>query len=94
MILLSENIYLFTVILLFLISIICIYFFVNYKRLKTEESNRLRFILSEVEEEKKVAQQLHHVPQHVKAMQQKTQLKINSINVQLLDIKFTLDEIF
>ena len=88
------NIDVLIVILLFLVLIISIYFFVTYKYLKIEESDRLKFIYSEIETEKKISKQLKHLPEEIKALQKGTHQKVQMIKIGVLDIDFTLSEIF
>jgi len=91
---LSENINSITLLLLFLVTIISIYLIINYKRIKIEESERLKVIYAEIEAEKSVSKTLNHMPQEINSLQKRTQQKIQTIKVGVLDIDFTLSEIF
>lgn len=94
MINLSENINTISLFLLFLVAVISIYLIINYKRIKIEESDRLKVIYAEIETEKNISKKLDHIPLEINSLQKRTQKKIQTIKVGVLDIDFTLSEIF
>lgn len=94
MINLSENINTISLFLLFLVAVISIYLIINYKRIKIEESDRLKVIYAEIETEKNISKKLDHIPLQINSLQKRTQQKIQTIKVGVLDIDFTLSEIF
>ncbi|WP_159946878.1 hypothetical protein [Polaribacter septentrionalilitoris] len=94
MINLSENINTISLFLLFLVAVISIYLIIKYKRIKIEESDRLKVIYAEIETEKNISKKLDHIPLQINSLQKRTQQKIQTIKVGVLDIDFTLSEIF
>lgn len=91
---LSENTYLFLWFLLLFVIGLIIYFTINYQRIKVIEADRLKFLHAEIEVEKKASKQLEKAPQEIQLLNKNTHLKFQKIKVDVLDINFTLSEIF
>lgn len=94
MIYLSENTNIIILFLLFLVAVLSLYLIINYKQTKIEESDRLKIVYTEIEHEKNISKKLNHIPLEINSLQKRTQQKIQTIKVSILDINFTLSEIF
>lgn len=79
---------------LILSGILIFYFTFNYKKMKETTQHKLSVIYNELEIEKKNSVQLKSVQKKVKRLEQKTFQKLVKIKVDILNIDFTLGEIF
>ena len=93
MIYLSENTHILLLFLLLLIALI-VYFKMNFQQIKAAEIDRLNLIVTEIEAEKKTSEQLKNLPQEIVSLKKGTQQKLQKIKIDILDIDFTLSEIF
>jgi AAA15 family ATPase/GTPase len=80
--------------LLFLVLSLIVYLSINYKQYKIAETNRVLLINKEIEEEKVSSEKLKRAPKEIQYLSKKTQQKLQIIKVSVLDIDFTLKEIF
>ncbi|WP_435414496.1 hypothetical protein [Polaribacter aestuariivivens] len=73
---------------------ISIYLINNYKQLKTNEINKLNYLFLDLKKEKLTSNQLQKLPTELKTLEQNTQQKLQKIKVDVLNINFSLSEIF
>jgi hypothetical protein len=90
--LVSENItsIIFT---LFLVICISIYLINDFKKLKTNEIDKLNYIFLELETEKKIAGRLKNTSNKIQKLEVLNQSKFLKINVDIFNLHFTLSEI-
>ena len=88
----EYTIYLFC--LLIIAVCISIYLINNYKQLKTNEINKLNYLFLDLKKEKLTSNQLQKLPTELKTLEQNTQQKLQKIKVDVLNINFSLSEIF
>jgi len=93
MIEISENISIFLLIFLTLISLIT-YFLLSFKRLKMQESKRLQTVFSEIEVEKKTRLSLQNTSIQIDKLEQQTKTSFLKIRVEIFNIDFSYREIF
>lgn len=80
--------------LLLVIAAIIIYFTYSFKVLKVVENKRLNLIYSKIESEKKIAKEFKNSDNDVVVFNNKTQIKLQKIKVGILNIDFTLRELY
>ena len=66
----------------------------NYKKTKSIEMNRLNYLFLALDKEKLVANKLNSVDLEISQIEKQTQLKINKVNTGVLNMHFSLTEIF
>ncbi len=74
--------------------LLSIYFYTTHQTLKKVKNDQLQLLYSEIKSEKHNKLQLNNVQKEVEEFQKKTQTKIKTIKINILNISFTLDEIF
>lgn len=86
---------------LFLVTLLCLvsfflitFLYFNYKKTKSLEMNRLNYLFLDLEKEKLVANKLNSVDLEISQIEKQTQLKINKVNTGVLNMHFSLTEIF
>lgn len=74
----------------------CLVFFLvfNYQKNKPLEISKLNYLFLELEKEKIVSERLETTTLEINKIEYKTQLKLNTLNVSLLNISFSLKEVF
>lgn len=80
--------------LLLVIAAIIIYFTYSFKVLKVVENKKLNLIYSKIEAEKKIAKEFKNSDNDVVVFNNKTQIKLQKIKVGILNIDFTLRELY
>ncbi|MEO9570063.1 MAG: hypothetical protein ABJH82_13185 [Polaribacter sp.] len=90
---LPENTKILLLSILLFITVILIYFTIDYKRMKVLELNKLDNLFSEIEYEKLIAKQLEKVPKEIYFIKKGMQQKLQKIKVDILNINFTLNEL-
>ncbi|QTD36705.1 hypothetical protein JL193_11210 [Polaribacter batillariae] len=73
---------------------IIVYLIYQYKQLKIKEINKLNYLFLDFKEEKIISNQLRKLPTELKTLEQNTQQKLQKIKVDVLNINFSLVEIF
>lgn len=74
--------------------LLSVYFYTTHQTLKKAKNDQLQLLYSEIKSEKHNKLQLNNVQKEVEEFQKKTQTKIKTIKINILNISFTLDEIF
>ncbi len=69
-------------------------FYISYQKLKKSENQNLNLLYLELASEKKMANQLKSVPNKIQKLDYYTQNKLRKIKIDILNINFTLSEIF
>ena len=77
-----------------LISIIGIWFYVSFQKLKQTDTKNLNLLCLELASEKKTANLLKNTSKKVELLSNSTHKKLQKIKVDILNIDFTLSEIF
>lgn len=74
----------------------CLVFFlvVNYQKTKPLEISKLNYLFLELKKEKIVSDKLKTTSLEINKIESKTQLKLNRLNVSVLNISFSLKEAF
>lgn len=90
---LLEYSYLLLLFLVLLIALV-IYFKIRFQQLKVLETRRLNLICVEIEAEKKKRKKLLTSPQEILFIKKETQQRLQKIKVDILNINFTLSEVF
>lgn len=86
---------LFLVTILGLVSFFLITFlYFNYKKTKSIEMNRLNYLFLALNKEKLVANKLNSVDLEISQIEKQIRLKINKVNTGVLNMHFSLTEIF
>ena len=80
-------------IIIILIGLILVLYF-NFLKIKTTENNKLSYLFLKLEAEREASIQLRKIPQEIKCIEQKTQQKLQNIKVEVLNVDFSLLEIF
>jgi hypothetical protein len=70
------------------------YLIVLHQKMKVIENNKLLILFNELELEKKNSKQLKKIPQTLKLKEKETHQKIQNIKVNVMNIGFSLNEIF
>lgn len=94
MLFLTENFFILLLFLLFLVLILIVYLSINYKHYKIAETHKVFLINKEIEVEKVTSKKLKKSPKEIEHLSKETQQKLQIIKVNVLDIDFTLKEIF
>ncbi|WP_439128898.1 hypothetical protein [Polaribacter sp.] len=68
--------------------------YLDYKKTKILETNRLNYLLLAFNKEKLISNQLQKMPEELKSIEQNTLQKFQKIKVGILNINFSLSEIF
>lgn len=68
--------------------------YLDYKKTKILETNRLNYLLLAFNKEKLISNQLQKMPEELKSIEQNTLQKFQEIKVGILNINFSLSEIF
>lgn len=92
--LLSENINKILIILVPITLMMVLWFYKNYQLLKVEETKKLQLLCLELASEKNIFIALQNSSEEINTIENKTQHKLLKIKVDLLNIDFTLKEIF
>ncbi len=91
---LSENLHIIFWFLLLLKVVLIIYFVINHQKLKAVETNRLNLLYAEYKAEKNKAIKLKKTPKQIQLLKKNTHQKILKIKIDVVNIRFTLNEIF
>lgn len=89
----TENIILLTF-LVCCIIVIAFYLLITFNQLKNNEVNRLKWLLLELEREKTMSNRFKKIDLEIKNIEKQTKIKFNIIDVSILNIEFSLFEIF
>ena len=92
MLFISENI-LSTFLILFIVIAILIWHKTTFNRLKQTELNKLKLLSLEIQREKNITKNLDKVPLEIKKLKNKTNKKILQINVDIMNVDFSLNEV-
>ena len=68
--------------------------FISYQKLKLIESNRLQYLLNEINTEKKISKNLEKKKTEVKQIRNKIDYQFLKIKTLLFNLDFSLNEIF
>lgn len=74
--------------------LLVVYFIYTYKRVHYFGNNRLNIIYTELKKEKEIASKLTIISDKVSLIETTTNRKINKVKVGILNLDFTLHEIF
>jgi hypothetical protein len=91
---LSENLSVFIFVLMLSILGIIFLFSKKYQTIKTNETKKLELLTIEFESEKKIAHLLAHKLMELERLENSNQQKLLQIKLDILNIDFTLKEIF
>jgi len=94
LILATYNRYFIFSLLLLIVLLITISFFFYYKEFKKKEQQKLAVIYDALQSEKEKAVKNKLIPQQINALNKKTNQKIRTINIAVLELDFSLHEIF
>lgn len=74
--------------------VVSIGLFVNYQKLKLTESNRLQYLVNEINTEKKISKNLEKKKTEVKQIRNKIDYQFLKIKTLVFNLDFSLNEIF
>ena len=74
--------------------IVSIGLFVNYQKLKLTENSRLQYLVNEINTEKKISKNLEKKKTEVKQIRNKIDYQFLKIKTLVLNLDFSLNEIF
>lgn len=91
---LSKNNIYFIIVFIILITLLLIYLFFKYKKNRILEMSKLNYLFLDFKKEKIISKKLNNSGLKVKKIQRETQIKLNKLNVSIVNINFSLIEIF
>ena len=74
--------------------VVSIGLFVNYQKLKLTESNRLQYLVNEINTEKRISKNLEKKKTEVKQIRNKIDYQFLKIKTLVFNLDFSLNEIF
>ena len=74
--------------------VVSISLFVNYQKLKLTESNRLQYLVNEINTEKRISKNLEKKKTEVKLITNKINYQFLKIKTLVFNLDFSLNEIF
>jgi hypothetical protein len=75
-------------------SALVLFFYLSFVKLRSQETQKIATIQTELEQERKICKALKTTPSEVSQIEEETQRKLLKIRVDILNIDFTIQEIF